>query len=198
MTAVPEVLLGDFTAVQCRNWRSRARRSLGCLCRNDEYTASVLVTRDVGCRPYRIEDFRSPCGTNRRACRSFSVSVTYPTGLGYTGTEIGKWRPETGAAKPPVQSRKSEICRPRTRAHQHRQGRSPRSGNRQRARGNIGSSRTAGRGRCCVRNRSQFAQRRSPKSRFLILRVFAHRNVCDSPPPSAHAYRARVGHKSKA
>jgi hypothetical protein len=66
MTAVPEVLLGDFTAVQCRNWRSRARRSLGRLCRNDEYTASVLVTRDVGCRPYRIEDFRSPCGTNRR------------------------------------------------------------------------------------------------------------------------------------
>jgi hypothetical protein len=58
MTAVPEVLLGDFTAVQCRNWRSRARRSLGCLCRNDEYTASVLVTRDVGCRPYRIEDFQ--------------------------------------------------------------------------------------------------------------------------------------------
>ena len=58
MTAVPEVLLGDFTAVQCRNWRSRARRSLGCLCRNDEYTASVLVARDVGCRPYTIEDFQ--------------------------------------------------------------------------------------------------------------------------------------------
>ena len=58
MTAVPEVLLGDFTAVQCRNWRSRARRSLGRLCRNDEYIASVLVTRDVGCRPYRIEDFQ--------------------------------------------------------------------------------------------------------------------------------------------
>jgi hypothetical protein len=45
-------------------------------------------------------------------------SVPYRTGLGYAETEIGKWRGETGAAKPPVQSRKSGICRPETRARQ--------------------------------------------------------------------------------
>ena len=50
---------------------------------------------------------------------AISVSVTYRTGLGYAETEIGKWRPETGAAKPPVQRRKSGICRPETWAHQH-------------------------------------------------------------------------------
>ena len=45
-------------------------------------------------------------------------SVPYRTGLGYAETEIGKWRAETGGAKPPVQSRKSGICRPETRARQ--------------------------------------------------------------------------------
>ena len=46
------------------------------------------------------------------------VSVTYRTGLGYAETEIGKWRPETGAAKPPVQRRNSRICQPETPARQ--------------------------------------------------------------------------------
>ena len=47
------------------------------------------------------------------------VSVTYRTGLGYAETEIGKWRAETAAAKPPVQRRNSRICQPETRARQH-------------------------------------------------------------------------------
>jgi hypothetical protein len=73
-----------------------------------------------------------PCGRPRREAPPFicetgplsrtgaeqPVSVTYRTGLGYTETEIGKWRAETGVAKPPVQSRKSGICRPETRARQ--------------------------------------------------------------------------------
>jgi hypothetical protein len=129
---------------ECRNWRSRARRSFGRLCRNDEYTASVLVTRDVGCRPYRIKDFQI-------AMRDEPEGLPILLGLRHISNRSriyrnGNWKMATGdgAAKPPVQSRKSGICRPRTRAHQHRQGRSPRSGNRQRAGGNVGSSRTAG------------------------------------------------------
>jgi hypothetical protein len=46
------------------------------------------------------------------------VSVTYRTGLGYAETEIGKWRAETGTAKPPIQRRNSRICQPETPARQ--------------------------------------------------------------------------------
>lgn len=37
-----------------------------------------------------------------RLCKP--VTVTYRTGLGQAETEIGKWRAETAAAKPPVQT----------------------------------------------------------------------------------------------
>ncbi len=50
-------------------------------------------------------------------CRLEPVSVTYRTGLPHAETEIGKWPAETGAAKPPVQDRKSGNCRPETRAY---------------------------------------------------------------------------------
>ncbi len=50
------------------------------------------------------------------------VLVTTRTGLGMPKTEIGQWRAETGAARPPVQSRKSRICRPETRARQPNTG----------------------------------------------------------------------------
>jgi len=46
------------------------------------------------------------------------VSVPYRTGLWHVETEIGKWRAETGAVKPPVQTWNSRICRPETRARQ--------------------------------------------------------------------------------
>jgi hypothetical protein len=46
------------------------------------------------------------------------VSVTCRTGLRYAETEIGNWRAETGAAKPPIHDRKSRNCRPETRVCQ--------------------------------------------------------------------------------
>src|SRR5437868_15436507 len=46
------------------------------------------------------------------------VSVTYRTGLRHAETEIGKWRPETGAPIPSVLDRKSGNCGTETRAYQ--------------------------------------------------------------------------------
>jgi hypothetical protein len=45
------------------------------------------------------------------------VSVTYRTGLRHVETEIGKWRAETDARKPPAGDQKPQNCRPETRAH---------------------------------------------------------------------------------
>src|SRR6266853_1711884 len=42
------------------------------------------------------------------------VSVTYRAGLRHVETEIGKWRAETDARKPPTWDRKPQNCRPET------------------------------------------------------------------------------------
>jgi hypothetical protein len=67
------------------------------------------------------EPFGEPFAGNRGLSFTGSakpVSVTYRTGLGRAETEIGKWRAETGAARPPVWTGNSRICRPETRARQ--------------------------------------------------------------------------------
>ena len=106
-------------AVQCdaRAWYHKKHRHL----------AEVLVRRpDHGAVEYRRKgihhlldlDLSTLAAVQARNRLRKPVSVTYRTGLGYAETEIGKWRPETGAAKPPVQRRNSRICQPETPARQ--------------------------------------------------------------------------------
>ena len=94
--------------------RVRSRKSG--ICQPETRDASIASVNTGRGKSQDVRKKRAP--TPNTQLRE-PVSVTYRTGLGHAETEIGKWRAETGAAKPPVQSRKSGICRPETRARQH-------------------------------------------------------------------------------
>jgi hypothetical protein len=81
---------------------------------------------------YLFDDWFDPIEAGvRDRVRGFIEAMIEGELDSYAETEIGKWRAETAAAKPPVQRRNSRICQPETRA-------------RQPTRGNVGGSHTRG------------------------------------------------------
>ena len=82
----------------------------------------------------RYTRFRRPASPSARFTADWAINPSFHLGGGQarkstpqTGlrhisnrcrTEIGKWRAETAAAKPPVQRRNSRICQPETTARQ--------------------------------------------------------------------------------
>src|SRR6266478_839798 len=61
---------------------------------------------------------RSACEFRQGGAQIKSDLLHIGTGLRRVETEIGKWRAETDARKPPTRDQKPQNCRPETRAHQ--------------------------------------------------------------------------------